>query len=88
MSDYYIGLISGTSVDGIDAVVVDFATHPPQLISSLCFAIDQDTQQQIVQLCDEKLTQGELNAMAQLDRRLGQLFAQAALAVCEFGLPE
>ena len=33
-SDLYIGLISGTSVDGVDCVLVSFADDKPVLIAS------------------------------------------------------
>ena len=36
---YYIGLMSGTSMDGVDAVLVDFSGAQPQLIASHTEAI-------------------------------------------------
>ena len=91
MNDIYIGLISGTSVDGIDAVVIDFGANSnsqheskskPKLLAKTCYPIEADIKQQIIQLCDEKLRQGEINTMASLDVALGKLFAKAALEVC------
>jgi anhydro-N-acetylmuramic acid kinase len=34
MPDYYIGLISGTSMDGIDAVLVEFGEHSVDIVSA------------------------------------------------------
>ncbi|MBU2478629.1 MAG: anhydro-N-acetylmuramic acid kinase, partial [Gammaproteobacteria bacterium] len=34
MSDLYLGLMSGTSLDGIDAVVVDLSASPPTVLAA------------------------------------------------------
>ena len=54
----------------------------PKLLANTCYPIEPSIKQQIIQLCDEKLNQGEINAMASLDVELGKLFAKAALQVC------
>ncbi|MDH5190918.1 MAG: anhydro-N-acetylmuramic acid kinase [Gammaproteobacteria bacterium] len=75
MSELYIGLMSGTSMDALDAVLVDFSTTPMKLIASNTFPISKDIKEKLVALC----TPGddEIDRMSQLDNQLGLLFADA-----------
>lgn len=71
-SQLYIGLMSGTSADAIDAVLVDLSSSP-QLITHHSQKIPPALRQQIHQLC----TPGahEIDRMGVLDVELGQHFA-------------
>lgn len=82
MPAYYIGLMSGTSVDGIDAVLVDFSADQPQLICTHCCAWDAQLHQRIQQVLDSPETTG-LPTLGELDAELGEGFAQAVLALLE-----
>jgi anhydro-N-acetylmuramic acid kinase len=79
MSDFYIGLISGTSMDAVDAVVVDFSRPPGALLAGLAMPLPVPLRKDI-----QKLSHGDacdLNVLAKLDVELGRLFADAAQAV-------
>lgn len=78
MSELYIGLMSGTSMDAIDAVLVDFSqgvrlrgTHSRPLPSAL--------RQELSDLCQSG--PDEIERMGRLDTELGEHFAAAALGV-------
>ena len=75
----YIGLMSGTSVDAIDAAIVDYGSSPPKLISSHAYKIDSQTKLEIEKLCTPG--ESELDQAGQLDVKLGKIFANAALSV-------
>lgn len=76
----YIGLMSGTSVDAIDAVLCnidDTSSQPIQLIHSKSLAFPKVIQQQIHSLSNAEYTHDPIEEMALLDRELGELFAEA-----------
>jgi len=81
-SALYIGLISGTSADGIDAVLAGFSRGVPQLQASHTHPWPDDLRQRML-----ALAQGEraidLDAFGRLDVQIGQCFADAALQLLE-----
>lgn len=73
----YLGLISGTSADGIDVALVQFEPRPV-LRFGQTYAWDPDLRQRLVALgqASASLT---LDEVGELDTRIGQAFAQAAV---------
>lgn len=79
-SALYIGLISGTSADGIDAALVRFEQDKPQLVDALTHAWPEALRTQILRVAqdEEKL---DLDAYGRLDTAVGQTFAHAVRAL-------
>lgn len=72
---YYIGLMSGTSADGIDAAVIDLTDHTFKLIGSRYEKYPQFLRREILDLCQSG--NHEIARMGALDHKLGKRFAEA-----------
>ncbi len=82
MPELFIGLMSGTSLDAIDAVLVDLSSQTPQQIAAHSHPLPAALRAQLLTLCHGGRTD-ELRQMAALDVDLGRLFAEAALALIQ-----
>ncbi len=78
MPPYFIGLISGTSMDGIDAVVASFGKQDLTLHASLTEPYPQALRDELLRAITETCSAAELGA---LDRRVGECFRDAAKRV-------
>lgn len=76
-SKLYIGLMSGTSADAIDAVLVDFSANQPALLASHSTPFDRATRAAIHKLALPGTD--EIDRMGSLDRQLGEAFAQTVI---------
>ena len=74
MRALYIGLISGTSVDGIDTVLIDFSQQQAELIASANYPMPTDLLEHL--LAFNSPASNELVNFARNDVLLGRLFAQ------------
>lgn len=72
MNQYFIGMMSGTSMDGIDAVVVDFSTASPRVLFQHFQPYTDSLREEIYQLCQPG---ADISQMMQLDARLGELYS-------------
>lgn len=76
MSELYIGLISGTSADGIDAALVDFASKKPTLLETHQGVMSAELKKSILAL--NQPGENEINRLGELDHQLGKAFAKTA----------
>jgi anhydro-N-acetylmuramic acid kinase len=77
----YIGLMSGTSIDSVDAAAVDLTDGQIKLIGGHSHPIPEQLRKDILNLCLPGRDTVQL--YAKTDRALGELFADAALALME-----
>jgi len=72
---FYIGLMSGTSADGIDLALVDLSTGKTELIASYYQAYDDATRQKITDLYQP--SDNEIDRAFSLDKLLAHQFSDA-----------
>ncbi len=77
---YYLGLMSGTSMDAIDAALVDFDTLPLRIIGASATAFDPPLKRRIAALLDSA-DRVALDELGQIDVELGRAFAETALTL-------
>jgi len=70
----FIGLMSGTSIDAVDAVAVEITDHGYKIISTHSAQIPADLRAQILDLCDPQ--KESIQQLAETDHQLGMLYAK------------
>ncbi len=76
---YYIGIMSGTSLDGVDAVLIDFSAPVPVLIRTLFYPYDDQLRTKLLSL--HRPDYDELNRAAILSNQLSCLYAEATVGL-------
>lgn len=80
-SELYIGIMSGTSMDGVDTVLVEITNNSIKLLCEHSFPMGENLKQELLNICLGQST--NLMAVGELDHRLGHLFADAVLALLD-----
>ncbi|CAK0742452.1 anhydro-N-acetylmuramic acid kinase [Gammaproteobacteria bacterium] len=76
-TDLYVGLMSGTSLDGIDAALVTFEGDQPRLLAAHYQPYPAPLREELLTLC--RAGEGEPDRLCPMDVDLGQRFATATL---------
>ncbi|MCC5869042.1 MAG: anhydro-N-acetylmuramic acid kinase [Gammaproteobacteria bacterium] len=78
-SELFVGLISGTSMDAVDAVLASFCDDSVRLLATHSHPIPAELKTRLHTLTREPAT--TLDALGELDHRLGCLFGEAAMTL-------
>ena len=73
MSEYYIGVMSGTSLDGVDIALCEIDASKCKLLHYREFAYETTLKKEVLNAIDSPLT---LQEFGELDAKLGAFFAQ------------
>jgi anhydro-N-acetylmuramic acid kinase len=80
--DLYVGLISGTSMDAIDAVLVDFDESPLSLVAASATPLDEALKARLTAVI-ESPERASLDEIGQIDVAVARQFATSALALLQ-----
>lgn len=80
MPGYYIGLMSGTSMDGIDAVVASFDENRVELHATVNLDYEDPLRQSLINAANTP-TDSPIEDLGRLDTKVGGAFRDAALNV-------
>ncbi|MCX6052250.1 MAG: anhydro-N-acetylmuramic acid kinase [Campylobacterales bacterium] len=73
MSELYIGVMSGTSLDGVDVVLCEIDSKSCKLLFSLEYLFEKELKKDILHAINTPIT---LEFIGRLDTRLGELYAR------------
>ncbi len=82
-SKLYIGLMSGTSIDGVDVALVDFKDNRCELIDTYLHPISNDVRAKLIDLATPKVSSSSttvvnrIEQLAELDVIMGNVFADS-----------
>ncbi|NNM61037.1 MAG: anhydro-N-acetylmuramic acid kinase, partial [Steroidobacteraceae bacterium] len=83
----YLGLISGTSMDAIDAALVDFDSAPLRVLATQASTFEPTLARRLASILDGPESVS-LDSIGRLDHELGAAFAAAALSLlAHAGIP-
>ncbi len=77
----YIGLMSGTSMDGIDAALVELEGGNASVLDTHCAPLSPSLKTRLEAFCNQSMV--SIEQLGEIDVELGRLFAQSAIKLME-----